>query len=807
MKRLLTVIILLFGAFTLNAQKTQGEPASSTFGLDSKDAVAVRQIRYRMAQIRRTRPTVALVLSGGGAKGAATVGVLKYLEENYQMPIDMVVGTSIGGLLGGFYALGYDAAALDTLIHNIDWDMALSDKVDRKYIPYSRTRYKEKFFLSFPFYYKAEDYKAYLRGDMPFTSGRNRQLRIGADTGSDEESVSDLVRGNLLGSLPSGFVFGQNVNHIISSRTVGYSDSTDFFKFPIPFACVATDMASGKAKVWHDGSINLAMRSTMSIPGLFAPVRTGGMVLVDGGMRNNFPVNIAREMGADIIIGVDLSNDSLKADDIQNLADILISSIDLFSNDAFEKNIESVDVRIHPNMDGYNMLSFNNTAIDSMLVRGYNAAAEHSKELDAIRHRVGKAKRKLNSTPAVDIGQTPVVINAIDIVGVSETEADYIRSKMYVKPGSIVNRRIIEEDIAGIFGQGAYDYVNYEFRGTSEPYRLRITCKRGPMNQLGMGARIDTEELAAVLLNVGINTNSMSGSSLDMTARISGNPYIDLQYSYNAPKFSTVNLRAITRYTDRNTFFSGTNRYSIRFLTAAQELYMSNMRWINLDVKLGIRNQYAHVFNVLTSDDVVGDYDISSSTRDYLGAFLEGRVETLDNGYFPSKGVSAGIRLDAISRYFDPTASQKWMGVIAADGTMPVSLGRFSLVPSASLRFILGEDIPIIYSNVMGGDIRGRYVEQQLPFVGISNAAFRRNFLALMRLDARYRIGKNHYLSLMGNVSYDWDHFVNFESGESVWGVGLGYGYNTIAGPIKAQVYWSSLTNRLGAYLSFGYNF
>ncbi len=98
-------------------------------------------------------------------------------------------------------------------------------------------------------------------------------------------------------------------------------------------------------------------------------------------------------------------------------------------------------------------------------------------------------------------------------------------------------------------------------------------------------------------------------------------------------------------------------------------------------------------------------------------------------------------------------------------------------------------------------------MEQQLPFIGISNAAFRRNFLALMRLDARYRIGKNHYLSLMGNVSYDWDHFVNFESGESVWGVGLGYGYNTIAGPIKAQVYWSSLTNRLGAYLSFGYNF
>ena len=127
---------------------------------------------------------------------------------------------------------------------------------------------------------------------MPFAAGSNRQLRLGAE---NEGEMSSLARNNLLGSLPSGFVFGQNVNQLITSHTVGYSDSTDFFKLPIPFACVATDMASGKAKVWHAGSINLAIRSTMSIPGLFAPVRTEGMVLVDGGMRNNFPVNIARQ--------------------------------------------------------------------------------------------------------------------------------------------------------------------------------------------------------------------------------------------------------------------------------------------------------------------------------------------------------------------------------------------------------------------------------------------------------------------------------------------------------------------------------
>ena len=182
MKKILTILLMLLPL----AAKAQDEVYSS-FGLDAKDAKAVREIRYRMAQIRKTRPTVGLVLSGGGAKGAATVGVLKYLEE-CEIPVDLVVGTSIGGLLGSLYSLGYDAAYLDTLIHTINWEMALSDKLDKKYIPYSRLRYKEKYVLSFPFYYKDEDYQNYLKGDAPFASGRSRQI----DLGAEDQTIADL---------------------------------------------------------------------------------------------------------------------------------------------------------------------------------------------------------------------------------------------------------------------------------------------------------------------------------------------------------------------------------------------------------------------------------------------------------------------------------------------------------------------------------------------------------------------------------------------------------------------------------------
>ena len=153
MKR--TVLLLLL-AVAVPLLSVAQDKSSSGFGLDPSDAAAVASLRARMDQIRKHRPTVALVLSGGGAKGAATVGALQYLER-YKFPVDMVVGTSIGGLIGGVYAMGYSPEFLESLMRNMDWDRTMSDKVDWEYIPYSRRRYKERFLLSIPFYYSVDD--------------------------------------------------------------------------------------------------------------------------------------------------------------------------------------------------------------------------------------------------------------------------------------------------------------------------------------------------------------------------------------------------------------------------------------------------------------------------------------------------------------------------------------------------------------------------------------------------------------------------------------------------------------------------
>ena len=796
MRKLILATVLALLSVSLGAQKI-ADPPSSTFGLDEEDAKAVLSIRNKMALIRKSRPTVALVISGGGAKGAAAVGVMKYLEQ-YNLPIDMVVGTSIGGLLGGMYALGYDAEYLDSLFRHMDWDMALSDKVDRKYQPYSRIRNKEKYLLSFPFYYKADDYKNYLRGEMPFAAGRSRELKLGAES----EDMNSLARGNLLGSLPSGFVFGQNVNHVITSRTVGYSDSTDFFKFPIPFACVATDVVSGKAKVWHSGSVNVALRSTMSIPGLFAPVRTQGMVLVDGGMRNNFPVNIAKRMGADIVIGIDLADQSLQADEIQNLADIMMAGLDLFSNDVFAINQRLLDIHIHPDLSGYNMLSFSPDAVDTLYNRGYRAAMQADEQFRALRQRLGGAKRTLNAPPAVDIALKPVKIGHVEVLGVDDEEAGYIKEKMSVKAGKVVNRDVIEDDIASIFGKGAYDYVNYELRGEREPYTLRVVCKRGPMHKIGFSARMDSEELVSLLLNVGLNTNAMRGSSLDITARVSTNPYLDLLYSYNGRRFATFNARVNLSYKEALTVMElDRNTAVFSYLLTNQEVFFSNMHWSSFDMKVGLRNQFFYTFRDLTHGGAL------NGINDIPSFFLEGRVETLDNGYFPSKGVSAGFGGGLYYTGFLPDVSQQLMGVISFDSRVPATFGRFALIPQLNLRYVMAQEAPPLLQNFLGGAMKGRYFEQQIPFVGILENVSLKDFLAVARLEARYRIGKNHYVSLYGNAAVNSENISTIPDADFYSGFGAGYAYNSIAGPLQFQVFYSGLTKKLGAYFSFGYHF
>lgn len=796
MRKVVSYILMLILFFA-------GASATSARGIDPKaDSAAVASMRQRMDEIRKYRPTVALVLSGGGAKGAAHIGVIDYIEK-LGIPVDMVLGTSMGGLVGGLYALGYTTDQMDSLVRNMDWDWVLTDKLSRKYISYSDVRYKEKYLLSIPFFYERDYFRMMRQNGGNFDSSQiSDVLHIGAD----QNDGSDFFRKNILGSLPSGYIYGQNVSNLISSLSIGYQDPMDFQNLPVPYVCIAADMVSGKAKIWHSGKITDAMRSTMSIPGIFAPVRVDGMVLVDGGLRDNYPTTLAREMGADIIIGVDLSDARRKYDDVNNIGDIIGQGIDMLGLDAFERNVNVPDVKIKPDLKEFNMMSFNARSIDTILVRGHEAAKRQDSLLRVVAEKTASvgyiSPRK---KPAFDFHADSLVITDVDIRGVLPKERELVKDKLDLKFGQKISREDLEDKVAMLYGTQTYDYVTYELLGDSEPFRLVLNCRKGPIHQLGIGVRADTEEIVSVIVNLGLNAHKLQGSVLDFTGKIGADPQLKLQWSYDLPKLPTINAAAYVRWTDMDMLNLGNNRLSLNYLSAKQEVFLSNMKWKKFDIKAGVRNEIFDIRNIKSSQ-VIGDYDLSQLKNDYLSLFADARMDTFDDGYFPTKGVTAGASYAWTFTGF-PHEMQRFQ-TVQADVKTVVPIGeRVAFIPSLNCRFLIGLDIPIAYFNAMGGSLMGRYVDQQLPFIGITNITAMKNILTIYRADLRVKMAKNHYLTGIFNYSRDCDYFSSYAYWPGNYGAAIEYSYDTIFGPFTANVHWSDITKKVGFYLSLGYSF
>ena len=771
------------------------------------DSVVVARMRAKMDRIRRRRPTVALVLSGGGAKGAAHVGVLRYLEEE-GIPVDMVLGTSMGGLVGGLYSIGYSPDFLDSLLRTADWNLLLSDRVPQEMIAYQRKKYREKYFASVPFFYAVTDLF-----NRSAKKEEETMRRDGLHFGAGDETGERTMMDNLFGSLPSGYIFGHNVSNIFSGLTVGYQDDIDFTTLPIPFFCIAAEMVSGKALLWHEGKLNTALRSTMSIPGIFAPVRTDSLILVDGGIRNNFPTDIAKEMGADIIIGVELSDKDMTYDDINNLADIIWQAVDILGRDSFESNVTIPDVTVKPDLSAYNMMSFDTESVKDIIARGYAAAQAKSEEIKEIKRRVGPDVTEFQSPPAVDVGEIPIILSAMSFEGITRDEADYLMGILNIKPWDEVYKKDIEEAVSTILATGSFDFVKYELLGESKLFTLNIICQKGPAHQAGIGMRFDTETVVSAIVNLGLNVHRIRGSAWDFTAKIASNPSLDVHYSMRFPVFPTINVELNNSFTNASIISTdswGTDAGDVNFKyrKLAQKFYFSDLNWKKADLRMGIKNEFFDVSSMLAASLIPAEYDRRTLSNDFLTFFAEGRADTFDSGYFPTRGYTIGgsynYVMGGLISEIDPVR------IIQFDASRVFHAGNvLDIIPSLYTRFALGDKLPMAFMNVAGGSLGGRYFEQQVPFIGINYATPLSNKMFKADIDFRLHLTKNNWLSLMGGIIKHSDAFDSdlLWTGQTIIGYGIEYAYNTIMGPLKANVHYSNLNKRLGAYVSFGFDF
>jgi NTE family protein len=396
--------------------------------------LSAREVNPSFAEGRREK--IGLVLAGGGALGMAHVGVLKVLEEN-RIPISYVAGTSMGSIVGAAFATGQRVDAMEQVLIESNWDEIFSDGVDRTELPY-RSK-----------------------------AGRNREIY-----GDTKISLKD---GKLV--TPFGVVQGQRLLPVLQRLYENAPPSpANFDKFRVPLRVVAADIETGQAVVVSKGDVSTAVRASMSVPGVFAPVEMDGRLLVDGGITNNLPMDVVREMGASRLIVVELNADLQKRDTLSSPLAIggQIISLLLAQNSAIQKKtLTKKDILIEPNLTGYTAVDFGKAK--ELIALGEEAARKvvpQLKHLSVSEAEYARFKSEREASP-----ETPTV-EFVTITSDKEGSKEFLNKVVTTKAGDLLDRKALDEEVERIYDTGDYSSVRYDVVEKDGKSGVEITAKR-----------------------------------------------------------------------------------------------------------------------------------------------------------------------------------------------------------------------------------------------------------------------------------------------------------------------------------------
>lgn len=362
------------------------------------------------------RPVIGIALSGGGALGLAHIGVLKWMEENH-IPIDRIAGTSMGGIVGAIFATGMSAKEMETFADNVDWTTALLAEPS-----YQQLSYRRK-----------QDRRAY------------------------EVSSSLGLRHGLNG--PNGFNPGQGVGLLLDRIAFPYSNIPRFDDLPTPFRCVATDMVDGTEVVLKDGSLAQSLRATMAIPGVFTPVEMNGRVLADGGLVDNLPTDVAREMKADVVIGIDLATPLGGGEQLQTLSGVLSRAISVVILANERRSMKLADLVVTLNLGQYSIDDYSEA--EKIIQLGYDGAAQRADDLR--RYAVSDAEWRQYLAQREARKLTPQkVAETVEVTGVSGDEQRRLESRLKQFAGRPIDFHALDKRLNSIAGQGMFDRLGYE---------------------------------------------------------------------------------------------------------------------------------------------------------------------------------------------------------------------------------------------------------------------------------------------------------------------------------------------------------
>ena len=761
------------------------------------------------------RPKVGLVLSGGGAKGAAHIGVLKYIEEA-GIPIDFIAGTSMGSIVGGMYALGYTSDEILDLISNVDWSRLISNEVDRKKISFTRKQESITQSLIIPF-----------------------------STGTDEEELQSRSFRN---SLPNGIISGDNLINLFNSLAIGYSDSIPFSELPTPFICIATNLINGDADILDRGIFTKSLRASMAIPVMFDPVEINNTPYVDGGLVCNFPAEQCRAMGADYIIGVSMSPGL--EDDPNNLSSILsqVKQLkEIITDKENDKYHELCDIFIRPDLKGVGMLSFDAESVARVTQSGYEAAESQKENFMALKEKVLPAGRQQATTApdkkkAINIVRNKIVVSRIEMEGATKDIERWMRRACTINIGDSVSKDDIDETVSKYYGTGNYESITYTLHEdtASAGYIVRFNFVEKSPHDVGIGFRFDSQDMLSVLLHLGWNSNRMSGFKADLNTKLGGNQWLKLNASYGHMLYPKINFAYHFRNSELDVYDMDILDMNERFLQHKLRLYLSENYSRTFCIGFGFETEFLTPKKVMYSLHDAVDMDYKSINT--IGTFAYLSFDNLNKSKFATRGVRGRIDYTWKDGIFDSKGIKELhLGslVFGLEGYIPVKEDRLVIIPQLYGSFLFGKGatnglengwnpifkgpVPMYpaMNNMIGGTEMGRHIDQQLPFIGLNKTSFAFNNVAIARIDVRTRLFKKHYLTAMinyGRSAIDIKNF--FKEGDVLqwselydynasnwWGAGLRYSIDTKIGPLSFDVSSSNISPRVNLYFSLGHFF
>ncbi|QBZ97015.1 patatin-like phospholipase family protein [Flavobacterium sangjuense] len=714
--------------------------------------------------IKKTRPKIGLVLSGGGAKGFAHIGVLKVLEQA-GVKIDYIGGTSMGAVVGGLYASGYNATQIDSIFYNTDFDQLLQDYIPRSSKNFYEKRNDEMYAITLPF----------------------NKLKIG---------------------IPIALSKGMYNYNLLSKLTHNVRNVNDFNKLPIPFLCVATDIEKGEQVVLQNGYLAQAMLASSAFPSLFSPVEIDGKLLIDGGVVNNYPVEEIRKMGADIIIGVDVQDDLKDRNSLKDATRILVQITNLDMIKVMKDKIKLTDIYIKPDVSDYGVISF-------------DEGREIIKKGEVAAFGVYEQIKKLGDTANYHVNSEKVKKDFLQIKNISINKLDnytraYVIGKLHFKNGSKISYEDLKTGINNINATQNFSRISYTIGANQDEDELKLSLTENPTKTfLKFGLHYDGLYKSAVLANITQKKSLFKNdvASLDVglgdNIRYNFDYYIDNGFYWSfgfKSRYNAFNKNVTTDFRDGELLTQlGLNSINIDFSDLTNQAYLQTVFIQKFLIGAGVEHKYLRI-----ESENLGQINPIFEKSSYASVFGYMKYDSFDNKLFPKKGwLFCG---DIQSYFYSSDYTNEFNRYSIAKGEIGIVksfYNKVTLKVQSDAGFLIGKDSVHFFDFVLGGygfnTINNFKHFYGYDFLSISADSYIKSCFTL-----DYEIYKKNHINFAANYANVEDKLFengNWLSKPTYTGYAIGYALESVVGPIEIKYSWSPELTKGFTYFSVGFWF